>query len=231
MKNMIIYLIILTSVSKCNEIEALIHKSINKGDKVNSIINFNSDINIMKLAKAFSINSESITLEKEIVCEKEINSNEVISQTVETNLLYVDQIFSNSGVLTFEGNILINSNFKQPSNTVNSQSFSVDSVKQFSLVQLDDFESENKEKEHFNNWINGEKEKLINNEYNFYLTNKKSHNEVYKNFELPKHKYLKIQGSFHFLDFRQDETAYIKIDDKVVWKKKVNIINKNDFGV
>lgn len=49
-----------------------------------------------------------------------------------------------------------------------------------------------------------------------------SNEEVYKVFEnLPKHSRILITAQFHFLDNWQGESAFVKIDNQIVWMKTV----------
>ena len=39
-----------------------------------------------------------------------------------------------------------------------------------------------------------------------------SHNEVRQSFELPQHTYVKISANYHFIDFWNGETGYLKVN-------------------
>jgi len=146
-----------------------------------------------------------------------IKTKQLKSNSMETNTLTTEFIKSPTGVLTIQGDLVLNNEVDTDSLNVKATSFIVQDVKQWTLNSHDDFET----KKSLEGWSDKRtnrckgKNTHLGGHCNF------SFNEVskiYKN--LTHHENLRVNAAYHMFDSWDGETGYMKIDDEIVWTKQ-----------
>jgi len=176
--------------------------------------------NLHVTGKIFSgdIKADEAKISGNVEIEKLLQAKTLNSQSIEAKYLSVVTISSPTGVVTIQGDLILTNDISADNLNVRASSFIVQEVKQWSLREHDDFESE-KSLEGWSdkrtNKCNNGKNTFLGGHCNF------SYNEVhkiYKNF--PPHKAIRLNAAFHMFDSWDGETAYMKIDDEIVWTKQ-----------
>lgn len=165
-----------------------------------------------------SIEAKQVKASGSLNVSKLITSTKLESDQIQAKVLQTDVITSLSGVVTIEGDLVLSSDVSAEKLNVRATSFIVQDVKQWSLSEHDDFESEKS----LQGWSDkrtgkckGGKNTFLGGHCNF------SFHEVSKTYKnLPKHKFIRINASYHMFDSWDGETGYMKVDDEIVWTKQ-----------
>lgn len=178
----------------------------------------NSNLHVTGNVISSEINAGEARISGNTEVSNLIQAKNVVSESLQTKLLSVETISSPTGVVTIQGDLILTNDISADSLNVRATSFIVQEVKQWSLREHDDFESE-KSLEGWSdkrtNKCNNGKNTFLGGHCNF------SYNEVYKIYKnLPAHKAIRVNASFHMFDSWDGETAYMKIDDEIVWTKQ-----------
>jgi len=181
----------------------------------------------MKINSDFTITG-GITANKFYAENAKLTGNTHIGQTLQANIIntdkltaqtiVTDKIFSSTGVLTIEADVIINNDVMADTVSMRGSSFVLEGVKQWGLVHHDDFESEKS----LDGWSDKRTSRCKNSKNTFLGGHCNfSFNEVTKVFKnLPPHDKLKVNAAYHMLDSWDGEYAYMKIDDEKVWTKR-----------
>jgi hypothetical protein len=148
---------------------------------------------------------------------KSLITKQIKSNLMETKTLKTQVIKSPTGVLTIQGDLILDNDVDTGSLNIRATSFIVKDVKQWTLNSHDDFDNE-KSLEGWSdkrtNKCNG-KNTHLGGHCNF------SYNEVskiYKNLTI--HTNVRVNAAYHMFDLWDGETGYMKIDDEIVWTKQ-----------
>jgi len=169
-------------------------------------------------AGAILTHSINVTTGKAIIA-KLTETNLLESKKIGVDKLIVNEISSPNGIITFSGNLQITNRINTDS-ALNTRSFILKGVRQFSLIHHDDFESSKS--------IEGWSKKNItsDNSMNNLLGGRChfSYDTVGKTFDnLPEHKTLRLNALVHLFDNWSGEKLYVKVEGKVVWTRKINL--------
>lgn len=178
----------------------------------------NSNLHVTGNVISSGITAQDAKISGNIEVAKLIQANKLDSESLQTKLLSVETINSPTGVVTIQGDLIITNDISADALNVRATSFIVQEVKQWSLREHDDFESEKSlegwSDKRTNKCKNG-KNTFLGGHCNF------SYNEVHKTFKnLPAHKAIRVNAAFHMFDSWDGESAYMKIDDEIVWTKQ-----------
>jgi len=178
----------------------------------------NSNLHVTGNIISSDITCDDAKITGNIEVSKLLKTKKLVSESIETKQLIVDIISSPTGVVTIQGDLVLNNDISAETLNVKATSFIVQDVKQWSLREHDDFESEKSLKgwsdKRTNKCKNG-KNTFLGGHCNF------SYNEVHKIYKnLPTHKTIRVNAAFHMFDSWDGETGYMKIDDEIVWTRK-----------
>jgi cytoskeletal protein CcmA (bactofilin family) len=205
-----------TNKNKNKNDNAKSNKSSTKKEKE---LKINSNLLITGTVRSSEIITESATITGNCNIAKDLNAKEIKADKLTTKTVITESIHSPTGILVIEGDLVINNDIASDSIALRGQSFMLDNVKQWGLVHHDDFETEKS----LEGWSDKRTSKCNPNSKNSYLGGhcNFSFNEVHKTFKnLPEHTKLKITASFHMLDSWDGETAYMKVNDEIVWSRQ-----------
>lgn len=241
----ILFLILISKSNQISDITTIIGKvsktKEEKLDKKKKTLTFKTDLKVSGNTEIDKFKTKELIAKgkseiKGSLTTKTLNSNEITSNETETT-----SIISNTGILTIIGNIVIdeksfinknedseiNKKIKSKFN-LNGDSYKVNGVKQWSVIQHDDFESKNSIK----GWSQNKTSSCKKNG-NVFLGGhcKLSYGEVTKKFyiDIP-HKQVRVTASFHMLDNWEGEFGYMKINKKIVWIKEGRSDVKNGIN-
>lgn len=227
---------------------------------------FNSNLVILSEFIADTVYTKNLDIKKDFINKNSFTSNSIETDRLEANSVLVNHIYSETGTITIEGNVVINNNLisditdsnNTPSTSSNDEkksnsgsnnrkiniktkSFAVDGIQQWQLFHIEDFDNNDIDvKNNENLWV--EKNSLktqhdllssCKNSTNRFIGGycNTSNNDIIKKFSnLPKHSHIKINALFHMIDKWNNNKAYVKVNDRVIWSKKGNnIISKVDL--
>jgi hypothetical protein len=189
-----------------------------KDEKPKKEMKVNSDFTVTGGITANKFYAESAKISGVTEIGHVLKANTINTEKITSQSLITDKIFSNTGVLTIEADLIINNDVMADTVSMRGTSFVLEGVKQWGLVHHDDFESEKS----LEGWSDKRTSRcqqggntFLGGHCNF------SFNEVTKIFKnLPPHDKLKVSAAFHMLDSWDGEYAYMKIDDVKVWTKR-----------
>jgi hypothetical protein len=178
----------------------------------------NSNLHVTGNVISSGITAQEAKISGNIEVSNLIQAKKLDSESLQTKLLSVETISSPTGVVTIQGDLILTNDISADTLNVRATSFIVQEVKQWSLREHDDFESE-KSLEGWSdkrtNRCNKGKNTFLGGHCNF------SYNEVHKTYKnLPDHKAIRVNAAFHMFDSWDGESAYMKIDDEIVWTKQ-----------
>jgi hypothetical protein len=178
----------------------------------------NSNLVVTGNIVSSDISSGNADITGNLEVSKLLKTNKLITETLNTKILSVESISSPTGVITIQGDLVLNNDISADTLNVKSTSFIVQDVKQWSLREHDDFESNNS----LDGWSDKRTNKCKNGKNTFLGGHCNfSYNEVHKLYKnLPSHKSLRVNAAYHMFDSWDGETGYMKIDDVIVWTKK-----------
>jgi hypothetical protein len=178
----------------------------------------NSNLHILGSISANKAILETAEITGNARIGKTLHSKEITSDKLTTQTLITDRIVSPTGVITLEGDLIINNDVLADSVSLRGESFLLNGVKQFGLIHHDDFDTPKS--------LDGWSDKRISRckeGGNAFLGGhcNLSYTEVSKTFKnLPKHETLRVNAAYHMLDSWDGETAYMKINGEIVWSKR-----------
>ena len=163
-------------------------------------ITIDGDFSVSGTVNCTSIESPSIDTEGSIIIDSSLITNSLTSTYISTDTLTVSTITSPTRTITIKGNLILS-----PSS---STSFI---EKTWLLSEENSFELSH------HNWSSNIR--TFCGEHSF-LGGDCEINTIFKEFQLPKHKYVRIVGTLHLLDLWQGERIEIKADGITVWSRK-----------
>lgn len=194
------------------------HNASTTSTKVNKKMSINSDLHVLGVLKAARITAETCKITGNTHIGRVLKANAISTEKLIVQTLVTERIISPTGVITIQGDLIINNDVMADSVSMRASSFIVENVKQWGLTHHDDFESEKS----LDGWSDKRTSRckeggntMLGGHCNF------SYNEVNKVFKnLPEHTKLKINAAYHMLDSWDGETAYMKVNDEIVWSRK-----------
>ena len=178
----------------------------------------NSNLYVTGTITSSNIYAEDVKISGNLQVSKILKSKKISAEKIETNNISTEYITSPTGIITIQGDLILNNDISGDSLNIRATSFIVQDVKQWSLHKHDDFESEKS----LENWSDKRTNKC-NNGKNTFLGGhcNFSFNEVFKIYKnLPEHKTLRVNAGFHMFDSWDGETGYMKIDGEIIWTKQ-----------
>lgn len=225
-------IILLEQVSKIEEVKSITKElecaqrksDVNSSKKQDSPkkphkeMKINSNVHVTGSITANKFYSEEAKVTGNAHIGKTLKSSDIISDKITAQTLVTDRIISPTGVLTIEGDLIINNDVLADTVSMRGSSFIMEGVRQWGLVHHDDFETEKS----LDGWSDKRTSKCKNGGNAFLGGHCNfSFNEVTKVFKnLPEHSKLKINAAFHMIDSWDGEMAYMKVNDEIVWTKK-----------
>ncbi len=183
----------------------------------NKEIKINSDFTVTGGITTNKIYAEFAKILGEAQIARQLKANVITTTKLNTQSIVTERIFSKTGVVTIEADLIINNDIMAETVSMRGTSFILEGVRQWGLVHHDDFESESS----LNGWSDKRTSRCPNSKNTFLGGHCNfSYNEVTKVFKnLPAHEKIKVNAAFHMLDSWDGEFAYMKIDDEKVWTK------------
>ena len=187
-------------------------------ETANKEMKINSNLFVTGNVTSGDITANDITVSGILEVRNLIKTKQLQSDAMETKTLTTEVIKSPTGVVTIQGDLVLNNDVTTDSINVRATSFIVQDVKQWTLNSHDDFESE-KSLEGWSdkrtNRCKGKNNTHLGGHCNF------SFNEVSKIYRnLTEHNSLRVNAAFHMFDSWEGETGFMKIDDEIVWTKQ-----------
>jgi len=177
----------------------------------------NSNLFVTGNVTSGDLTANDVTISGILQVQNLIKTKKISSNSMETKTLITEVIKSPTGVVTIQGDLILNNDVDTDTLNVKATSFIVQDVKQWTLKSHDDFESEAS--------LDGWSDKRTNR-----CKGKNTHlgghcnfsfnevSKVYKN--LTKHVNLRVNAAYHMFDSWEGETGYMKIDGEIVWTKQ-----------
>lgn len=163
-------------------------------------ININADYSVTGQVNCVALDSDLIETDGTISIDSSLVAESISSTYISTESLVTSTITSPTGTITIQGNInlapLTDSSFLQ---------------KTWKTAEINRFENSHE------NWSSPIRNSCAGN---FVLGGHCKMTEVYKEFQLPQHKYVRISGILHILDLWKGEQIEIIADGKVVWSRR-----------
>lgn len=238
----ILFLLLTTQSLQQEEINTLINKNIEQSQpnqtqkQKTPVLAFQKGLIVKGKTTASSINTPDFNIGTKSAIKGDLNSKIMTVDTINVDKVSTSNIYSNTGVITIIGNVIIN---QEPGEDEQEQvqreqtefqkqikkkidlsgdSLSVKGVKQWSMVEHDDFETE----ESVKGWKNARTSSCSKNGNVFIGGHcNLSYNEISKKFYISiEHKQVKVTASYHMLDNWEGEFGYMKINGKIVWIKE-----------
>lgn len=230
------------SLNETNELAQLakLNKSKTTDDSLKTQINqsvkpkqktmtINSDLTVTNSITTDSLTCKSANITGQLDLQNKLTANLIQSDSINTKVIFVEQIQSPTGTLTINGNLIINNDITTETINMKGTSFILDGVTQWALVHHDDFETEKS----LDGWSDKRTSRcreggntFLGGHCNF------SFNEVSKVFKnLPGHSKIRVNAAYHMLDSWDGEMAYMKVDDVIVWTKRGIFDEKNGINI
>ena len=186
-------------------------------ETANKEMKINSNLFVTGNVTSGDITANDISVSGILEVRNLIKTKQLQSDAMETKTLTTEVIKSPTGVVTIQGDLVLNNDVTTDSINVRATSFIVQDVKQWTLNSHDDFESEKSLEGWSDKRTNRCKGKNthLGGHCNF------SFNEVSKIYRnLTEHNSLRVNAAFHMFDSWEGETGFMKIDDEIVWTKQ-----------
>jgi len=157
-----------------------------------------------------SIRSQSVQIEGSLSVALAINADSLTTNTADVTILQTTDISSPTGIVKISSPISTSGSVS--SGAISTVSFFQNDVRQWAMIHHDDFEEEAK------GWSTHEVSTCDGVDHHLGGHCKEVGGEVTKTFKgLSEHTHIRIQARYHFLDSWEGETAYAKIENRVVW--------------
>ena len=191
--------------------------------KINSNVIINGDVTAGKIV------TDVLRVKDEGMIGNNLHSNDIQTDSINTNAVYVSSITSPTGELIIEGDlIIINEDDDEDEEQIeHNESFA---AKEWNILYHDDFDSEESLKgwsHPLTNTCSKGGNAFLGGHCNF------SYQEVSKTFLITKpHKQVRITASFHMFDNWNGEYGYMKVNDSIQWLRQgENINNENGINI
>jgi hypothetical protein len=102
----------------------------------------NADLHVIGGVTCNKITAEAADISGNINIAQSLKANDIVTNKLTTETLVTEKIVSPTGVLTLAGDLVINSDVLADGITMRGSSFQLEGVKQWGLVEHDDFETE-----------------------------------------------------------------------------------------
>ena len=165
-------------------------------------ISINGDFTVNGIVSCASIDSASIETDGSISIDSSLIATTISTTYASADSLTVSSISSPTGTLTIQGNINLS--------PASSTSFIENTWK---LHESNSFEDSHQ------NWSS---ESLNSCGTHYFLGGDCRITEVFKEFKLPPHRFVRVVGILHILDLWQGETIEIKADGKTIWSRRTH---------
>jgi hypothetical protein len=189
----------------------------NKADLATKEMKINSNLLVTGDISSGDFSTNEVIISGVLNVKNLIKTKQIKSNSMETKTLTTQVIKSPTGVITIQGDLILDNEVDSGSLNVRATSFIVKDVKQWTLNSHDDFDNEKSLEDWSDkrtNKCNG-KNTHLGGHCNF------SFNEVSKIYRnLTIHTNLRVNAAYHMFDFWDGETAFMKIDDEIVWTKQ-----------
>jgi len=139
-----------------------------------------------------------------------VSGESITASTATFTNLETVAISSPTGTLRVSGELSLGS--AATNGTVSASSFIQQDMKQWSLVYHDDFE------QNTDGWSTNKTSSCDGVDHHLAGHCNEVDGEVTKTFDgLAEHKFVRIQARYHFLDSWEGETAFAKVDGRIMW--------------
>lgn len=165
-------------------------------------VNLGSDLTVTGTLSCEGITATSLNNDGTISTTESLTTDSIEASSSVISELIVDEIYALNTQITINSNIII----KAPADS--SSSFI---EKSWKLRDHHDFELGS------HGWSNSQRTSCDGESFFLGGHCAFSDKEVSKKFKLPIHSFVKISASYHMLDKWEGETAYMKVNDKIVW--------------
>ena len=208
--NIILFITLITLINAISETNNA------KADSTKEM-KINSNLFVTGNVTSGDLTANDVTISGTLIVGNLIKTKQIKSNSMTTNSLITEVIKSPTGVVTIQGDLILNNDVDTESLNVRATSFIVKDVKQWTLKEHDDFET----KESLEGWSDKRtnrckgKNTHLGGHCNF------SFGEVSKIYKkLTAHTSLRVNAAFHMFDRWDGETGFMKVDGEIVWTKQ-----------
>jgi len=168
------------------------------------------DFTITGSLRTTNIRSTSLVVDGSVSVTHDISCDSLTTGEAFVTILETTNLASPTGVIRVNGSL--SSDSIGSSSFVRASSFIQDDVRQWAMTYHEDFEGEVK------GWSSNAVNSCDGVDHHLGGHCNNVNGELKKTFSnLGEHKFVRVQASYHFLDSWEGESAYAKIDDRVVW--------------
>jgi hypothetical protein len=168
------------------------------------------DLTVVGSLIATSIRSQSLIVDGSISVARGVSCEGITTGKVDATVLETTQIASPTGVVHISGQL--STSGISTNTSISAFAFIQNDVRQWAVAHHDDFEGK------VEGWSTKETSSCDGADTHLAGHCKNVNGEVTKTYTgLPEHTHIRVQARYHFLDSWEGETAFAKIDNKIVW--------------